>query len=107
MAEELIRVSAAALEEAINTFENKKNAMANAYLRIYRTVHGLESTWKGDSSNRFEQRFEEMYKNLEVTEERMDHAISKLRTALETYEELEALLKGKADNLDAGNTNYF
>ena len=105
MAEELIRVSAAALEEAINTFENKKNAMANAYLRIYRAVHGVE--WRGESSSKYEQQFEEMYKNLEVTEERMDHAISKLRTVLETYEELEDILKGKADNLDAGNTNYF
>lgn len=107
MADGMTRVSIPALEEAISNFETKKNSMEIAYLKISNAVRELGSTWKGASSDKFEQQFAEMYKNLQQTEERMDGAIAKLRTAMETYQEVEDANRAASEALESGNTMYF
>jgi len=107
MANEITRVSIPALEEAIRNFEVKKNNLEIAYLKISNAVRELGSTWKGASSEKFEAQFDEMYQNLKQTEERMDGAIQKLRTAMETYQEVEEQNKAAADAAAEGDTSYF
>lgn len=107
MANEMTRVSIPALEDAIRNFEMKKNSLEIAYLKISNEVRELGGTWKGESSNKFEAQFDEMYKNLKQTEERMDGAIAKLRTAMQVYQEVEDANRAAADALAEGNTAYF
>lgn len=108
MAEMITRVSVQALEEAIQTFENKKMAMENAYLNISNDVRTLDGTWHGDASEKFKARFDDLYKNLQTTERGMDEAIGKLRTAIQVYQEVEEANKAASDALE-GNTSvsYF
>lgn len=108
MANGITRVSIPALEDAIKTFETKKMAMENAYLKLSNDVRTLDGSWHGDASEKFKARFDELYKNLQVTEERMDGAIAKLRTAVEVYTEVEEQNKAATDALE-GNTSvsYF
>ncbi|MGN0802973.1 MAG: WXG100 family type VII secretion target [Candidatus Faecivicinus sp.] len=107
MANGITRVSIPALEEAITTFENKKVALENAYLKISNDVRELDTTWHGEASEKFKARFDELYKNLQVTEERMDGAIAKLRTAVQTYQEVEDENRAATEALDEGNVSYF
>ncbi len=103
----ITRVSIPALEEAIQTFEAKKAALENAYLKISNEVRTLDGTWHGEASEKFKASFDALYKNLQVTEERMDVAISKLKTAVQTYQEVEDANRAATDALDEGNVSYF
>lgn len=104
----ITRVSIPALEEAIKTFETKKQAMELAYLNLSNDVRTLDGTWHGDASEKFKARFDELYKNLQVTEERMDGAIQKLRTAIQVYQEVEDANKAATDGLeDNASVSYF
>ena len=93
MAGEEVRVSIDALNQAINDYKTKKQTMQIAYLQISNTMRELSNTWKGASSTKFAEQFDQMYKNLQQTEVQMDSATNKLEQAKNAYEEVEAQAK--------------
>lgn len=101
------RVSIEALSEAITTFDNKKMAMENAYLKIYRSVGELGDSWIGSSSQKFNDKFEQMYKNLETVSNQVDTAVQKIRLAIQEYEATEEATQSAINALEQGDTSYF
>ena len=60
MAGEEIRVSIDALNQAINDYKAKKQTMQVAYLQISNTMRELSNTWRGASSTKFAEQFDQL-----------------------------------------------
>lgn len=97
-----LRMSTEAMREAIQTFENKKMGLENAYLKISNEVRTLDGTWHGEASEKFKSQFEKLYQNLQQNEAVMSNVISKLNSALDTYEEFEERAKTLLQNAEEG-----
>ena len=97
-----LRMSKAAMQEAIHTFETKKMGLENMYLKISNEVRVLDGTWHGEASEQFKSQFEEMYKNLKQNETVMNNVIANLKTALATYEREEAAAEALINGLNEG-----
>ncbi len=97
-----LRMSQEALEEAISTFESKKTALENTYLKISNEVRELDGTWHGEASEKFKTQFEKLYQNLKQNETVMSNVISKLKQALNIYQEQEKVAQNLIDALQEG-----
>ena len=97
-----LRMSKAAMQEAIHTFEHKKMGLENMYLKISGEVRQLDATWHGEASEKFKSQFEEMYRNLKQNETVMSNVVSNLKTALSTYEAEEAAAEALISSLNEG-----
>lgn len=105
---DITRLDVAAVEAAIANYESKKMSMENAYLQISNDVRELGASWTGASSQTFQDRFNDLYKNLKSTEERVDEGIKVLKSVIATYEETEANATAGIEGLDeAGSVSYF
>ena len=80
-----LKITKEEMEQAIQTFENKKMALENAYLKISNEVRTLDGTYHGEASEKFKAQFDALYKNLQQNEVVMGNVISKLRQALNIY----------------------
>lgn len=107
MAGEEVRVSIEALNQAINDYKAKKQSMQIAYLQISNTMRELSNSWKGASSQKFAEQFDQMYKNLQQTETQMDNATHKLEQARDAYEEVENQTKTLLNSVEEGTTPTF
>ena len=97
-----LRMSKAAMQEAISKFENKKTGLETMYLKISNEVRELDGTWHGEASEKFKGQFEELYKNLKQNETVMSNVVDNLKTALATYEREEAAAESIIKGLDDG-----
>lgn len=93
----------ASMETAINTFENKKMALENSYLKISNEVRDLDGTWHGEASERFKAQFDALYDNLKQCETVMSNVVSNLKSALSVYEEQEKDQEKRFEGLDQGH----
>ena len=84
-----LRLSTEAMRTAINDFNNRKNALENAYLKISNEVRTLDGTWHGEASEKFKGQFDKLYQNLKQNETVMSNVVSNLETALDLYEQTE------------------
>lgn len=97
-----LRVSKEAMETAINTYETKKTALENAYLKISNEVRVLDGTWHGAASEKFKGQFEQLYKNLQQNETVMGNVIAKLKEAMAVYEEQEQVVAQAGQAMETG-----
>ena len=59
-----VKITKEEMEQAIQTFENKKMALENAYLKISNEVRTLDGTYHGEASEKFKAQFEALYKDV-------------------------------------------
>ena len=90
------------MESAIQTFENKKMALENTYLKISNEVRTLDGTYHGEASEKFKAQFDALYKNLQQNETVMSNVIANLKQALTIYTDVIGQVKGQADAMDTG-----
>ncbi len=100
-----LKMSEEALEQAIQTFETKKLALENSYLKISNEVRTLDGTYHGEASEKFKAQFDALYKNLQQNETVMSNVVSNLKTALGIYQEHEQQARSMMEGLDVG-TSY-
>ena len=100
-----LKITKEEMEQAIQTFENKKMALENAYLKISNEVRTLDGTYHGEASEKFKAQFDALYKNLQQNEVVMSNVISKLKQALNIYITEEEKIKGLYNN-QGGGTAY-
>jgi WXG100 family type VII secretion target len=84
-----LKVSEESLQNAINNFESRKQALENTYLKISNEVRTLDGTYHGEASEKFKAQFDEMYKYLQQNEQVMENVIENLRKALNIYQSQE------------------
>ena len=107
MAGSITRVSIEALNKAISDYNARKQEMQVAYLQISNTVRQLNVTWTGSSSKKFADQFDQLYKNLEQTEQQMDAATKKLEQARDLYQQAETEAKSLLQQAEEGTTPSF
>lgn len=90
------------MESAIQTFENKKMALENTYLKISNEVRTLDGTYHGEASEKFKAQFDALYKNLQQNETVMSNVIANLKQALTTYITFIDDATSQANALDVG-----
>ena len=90
------------MESAIQTFENKKMALENTYLKISNEVRTLDGTYHGEASEKFKAQFDALYKNLQQNETVMSNVIANLKQALTIYTDVIGQVKSQADAMDVG-----
>lgn len=97
-----LRMSEEALQTAITTFETKKMALENSYLKISNEVRTLDGTWHGEASEKFKTQFDALYRNLQQNETVMTNVISNLKTALSIYQEQENVITQTFNAMEEG-----
>ena len=97
-----LKITKEEMEQAIQTFENKKIALENAYLKISNEVRTLDGTYHGEASEKFKAQFEALYKNLQQNETVMSNVISKLKQALNIYIPTESDIEKMFTDRDSG-----
>lgn len=97
-----LKITKEEMKQAIQTFENKKMALENAYLKISNEVRTLDGTYHGEASEKFKAQFDALYKNLQQNETVMSNVISKLKQALNIYITEEEKIKGLIEEQDEG-----
>lgn len=97
-----LKVSQEAFNSAIQNFEARKAALQVAYMKVFIEVHQLDSVWKGEANATFTEKFGELYKNVEKTEQVMDNIIGKLKSALSTFESEESNVASMISSAEEG-----
>lgn len=97
-----LRLTQEEMESAIQTFENKKMALENTYLKISNEVRTLDGTYHGEASEKFKAQFDALYKNLQQNETVMSNVIANLKQALTIYTDVIGQVKSQADAMDTG-----
>lgn len=97
-----LKVTEEAFETAIKDFDTKKIALQSCYTKIHTSAYDLQSVWKGEANTAFLEKFSEMYKNVEATEQVMDNIIDRLRRALTAYQEKEQEIQSMYESSEVG-----
>ena len=97
-----LKVTQEEMQNAIQTIENKKMALENAYLKISNEVRTLDGTYHGEASEKFKAQFDALYKNLQQNEVVMGNVIANLKQALNIYTEEEEAARSMIEGLDVG-----
>ena len=99
---DIIKVSTDELISAVNKYSTQKTQLQNAYLLMYRNIHGLV----GDASEALKRQFEQMYKNIEQTEAKVQDAIEEMTKTAEIVNEVESGLQSAFGSLDTGTDPF-
>ena len=90
MADYRIKVSVEELKATIARFRTCKDELQNAYQRMDSAVTVLNSSWNGEASEAFFNKYGELARNVHTSDPTMEQAIIGLEKAAEIYEETEA-----------------
>lgn len=88
MSEYTIKVSKEQMEETINQFKSAKEQLSSAYGQMAAEVMALNSSWNGEASEAFVNRFSDLTANIKTSDATMEQAITGLKTAAEIYEDV-------------------
>ena len=99
MADYKIKVSVEELRNTVNKFKTCKQELTAAYSRMNTAITVLNSSWNGEASEAFFNRFSELARNVQTSDPTMDQAITGLEKAAGIYEETEGTNAGIADSM--------
>ena len=103
---DVIHVSTDQLREAVNKYNTCKAQLQTAYLQMSNAVRTVDSSWNGDASEAFKNQFDQMYKNIEKTEAKVQDAVDELTKAAEIYDQIESANQSTFANLDVGTDPF-
>ena len=103
---EIIKVSTPEMQSTLNTYNTQKGAQSTAYQNMNTSINNLSSVWEGQAASAFRQRFQEFYRNLSMSEEKMQDCIDELRKSMGIYEEAENATNTASGNLDIGTSPF-
>ena len=103
---DIIHVSTEELRDAVTKYNTQKTQLQMAYLQMSNAVRTVDSTWNGDASEAFKAQFDQMYKNIEQTEQKVQDAIDEVTKAAEIYEEAENSISQSFSSLDTGTSPF-
>ena len=103
---DVLKVTPEELQSTANQFKNYQNELKIAYLTMSNSVRTLDGTWNGEASEQFKTQFDNMYKNLSQTEDKMNDAVDELTKAAGIYEQVENSNKSQMASLDVGTSPF-
>ncbi len=106
MAADVLKVTPEELRNTATQFKSNLQKMQTAYLQMSDAVRSLDTSWNGDASEQFKTQFDNMYKNLSQTEDKMNDAVDELTKAAGIYEQVENSNKSQMASLDVGTSPF-
>ena len=103
---DIIHVDTGAMRSAAVKFKSCQQEMENAYLTMSNAVRELDSTWNGEASEAFKNQFNDLCKNIEQTEAKVNDAVDETLKAADLYDEVEASLESTFGGLDVGTSPF-
>ena len=103
---DIIHVSTEELRDAVSKYNTQKTQLQMAYLQMSNAVRTVDSTWNGDASEAFKAQFDQMYKHIEQTEQKVQDAVDELTKAAEIYDEIEQTNQQTFANLVVGTSAF-
>ena len=103
---DVLKVTPEELRNTASQFKTYQGNMQTAYLQMSDAVRTLDGTWNGDASEQFKTQFDNMYKNLSQTEDKMNDAVDELTKAAGIYEQVENSNKSQMASLDVGTSPF-
>lgn len=103
---DIIKVSPEEMRAAVSTFKSRQTELQTAYLNMSNAVRAVDATWNGEASESFKNQFNEMYKNIEQTETKVQDAIDEVSKAAAIFEETEKKLESTIGALDTGESPF-
>lgn len=94
------------LREAVSKYNTYKAQLQVAYLQMSNAVRTVDSSWNGDASEAFKAQFDQMYKNIEQTEAKVQDAVDEMTRAAEIYDEIEQANQNTFANLEVGTDPF-
>lgn len=99
---DIIHVSTEQLRDTVAKYNTCKGQLQIAYLEMSNAVRTVDASWNGDASEAFKNQFDQMYRNIEQTEAKVQDAIDELTHAAEIYDQIEQANQSSFANLDVG-----
>ena len=106
MAADVLKVTPEELRNTATQFKSNLQKMQTAYLQMSDAVRNLDTSWNGDASEQVKTQFDNMYKNLSQTEDKMNDAVDELTKAAGIYEQVENSNKSQMASLDVGTSPF-
>lgn len=87
--EERIVVDVEVIRETISKFNQCKSELQNAYQQMATEVMALNSSWNGEASEAFIEKFGQLTANIKTSDGTIAQAVKGLQVAADVYTELE------------------
>ena len=97
------------IQVIVNTYgiyKGKKTEHIACFVKMYQVVQSLRGVWSGDAANTFYQKFEEFYKNIKLSEDKMQDAIDELTRSSDVFAQAENDVKNIANGLGTGTSPF-
>lgn len=98
-----IIVTTAEFDAAISAYKSSHTQKMDAIAALKSAVDGLAGVYDGDAGKRYQERFQELYKNLMDTDRVMQGVVSELEQIRSLAESHEQTVTGNVNALDVGN----
>lgn len=103
---DVITVSEEEFRNAAQKYNTQKTQLQTAYLQMSNAVRQLDGSYNGDASEAFKAQFEQLYKNIEQTEAKVQDAVDELNKAAEIFGDTELKIQTAFQNLDVGTSPF-
>lgn len=103
---DVIHVSSEELRSTVQKYNTQKAQLQTAYLQMSNAVRQVDGSWNGDASEAFKAQFEQLYKNIEQTEAKVQDAVDEMTKAAEIFDEVEQANQSAFQNLDVGTSPF-
>lgn len=104
MANDRILSSAEAFEQAVSQFNSCMEELQNSYLQMSGAVFMLDSTWNGEASVAFKEKFEELAAKLATSDRTIETAVNDIQKVVaghaEITDEISSLFNAASDTTD-------
>lgn len=101
-----IRVSTAELQEAVNKYRTVQHLMQDAYGNMSNAVREVDVSWNGAASEAYKYQFDQLYRNIQQTEAKVQDAIDELLRTAEIYDTQEEEIRQTFADLDIGTSPF-
>jgi len=88
------------------TYKSKKTEHMACFVKMCQVVQSLRSVWTGEAANTFYQKFDEFYRNIKLSEEKMQDAIDELTRSSDVFAQAERDVKNLANGLQVGTSPF-
>jgi len=87
-------------------YKAKKTEQMTSFVKMNQVVQGLRSVWSGEAANTFYEKFTEFYKNIKLSEDKMQDAIDELTRSSDLFSQAEREVKSIASGLQVGTSPF-
>ena len=103
---EAIKVSTEEMRNTVSEYTSAKASLTEAYQWMDRALKMLDSCWKGAAYMAMKAQWDLTYKNIQLSEAKMQDAIDELNATADLFDENESAQVSAFKSLDVGTSPF-